>query len=87
MNNNLILVLFISFCVIVSSRDVFFGRKPGKMAMHREKVEYNAIPWKKRVTYFYYNDPKQRSIEVSLTYIFFVLYIYYCSSAFVSAPI
>ncbi|GBP84983.1 Probable salivary secreted peptide [Eumeta japonica] len=62
-----LLLLSVSTCVLC--HNVFYGSRSSDMKLiSRQKVEYNAIPWKKRVKFHTYEDPYRRAIRSILCY-------------------
>ncbi|KAM3960600.1 uncharacterized protein ACR2FA_005344 [Aphomia sociella] len=50
------LVVLVSVLVCVMCKNHFYGEKGNARLVHREKILYEAIPWKKRVQYYEYNN-------------------------------
>ncbi|XP_059051505.1 uncharacterized protein LOC131846258 [Achroia grisella] len=62
----LYLVVLMSVLVCVICKNYFFGEKEDARLLSRERVFYEAIPWKKRVQYYEYNS--SRPIKAILCY-------------------
>ncbi|XP_052750255.1 uncharacterized protein LOC113512830 isoform X2 [Galleria mellonella] len=52
----LYLVVLVCVTVCVTCKNHFFGEKEDARLVSREKIMYEAIPWKKRVQYYEYSD-------------------------------
>lgn len=70
MRSLLFLLAVVLACVSVShAKDLIVGTSFNNRLLHQVKEEYNAIPLKKRVKEFFFSDPGQQVIKVSLKYV------------------
>ncbi|XP_045508232.1 uncharacterized protein LOC123704028 [Colias croceus] len=59
-----LILLFLATVLCVHATHLVVGNIADRVVLeHQEKVEYNAIPFMKRVKYFFYSSPTNRPIR------------------------